>query len=204
MSEPGWPRIAPASSRSGRTFTSASASWPRPAATPILDGSGSSASAPPTTTSRSSAPEREPRSSASTDWAAPSLRSYRRSRRSRRRDSESSRWICPDSATRTSRTPGRYDAPWFARAVIELLDELEIERAHLAGNSMGGRIAIETGLLHADRVERMVLLSPALAWLKDRGWKWLLRTAAASTRLHPAHAPARRRADRPQARPRRE
>ncbi|HYH61588.1 MAG TPA: alpha/beta fold hydrolase, partial [Solirubrobacterales bacterium] len=70
---------------------------------------------------------------------------------------------------------GTYDAPWFARSVIELLDELEIERAHLAGNSMGGRIAIETGLLHPDRVERMVLLSPALAWLRDRGWKWLLR-----------------------------
>jgi pimeloyl-ACP methyl ester carboxylesterase len=69
---------------------------------------------------------------------------------------------------------GRYDAPWFASAVIELLDELGIERANLAGNSMGGRVAIETGLLHQDRVDRMVLLSPALAWLKDRGWKWLL------------------------------
>jgi len=70
---------------------------------------------------------------------------------------------------------GDYDAPWFARAIVQLLDELEIERAHLAGNSMGGRIAIETGLLHSDRVERMVLLSPALAWLRDRGWKWLVR-----------------------------
>jgi pimeloyl-ACP methyl ester carboxylesterase len=70
---------------------------------------------------------------------------------------------------------GRYDAPWFAGAVIELLDELGIERANLAGNSMGGRVAIETGLLHRDRIKRMVLLSPALAWLRDRGWKWLLR-----------------------------
>jgi len=70
---------------------------------------------------------------------------------------------------------GSYDAPWFAQAVTELLDELGIERAHLAGNSMGGRIAIEMGLLYPDRVERMVLLSPALAWLRDRGWKWLLR-----------------------------
>ena len=70
---------------------------------------------------------------------------------------------------------GRYDAPWFAGALTELLDELEIERAHIAGNSMGGRIAIETALLHPDRVEKLVLLSPALAWLRDRGWKWLLR-----------------------------
>ncbi len=70
---------------------------------------------------------------------------------------------------------GSYDAPWFAAALMELLDELGIERAHLAGNSMGGRIAIETGLLYPDRVEKLVLLSPALAWLRDRGWKWLLR-----------------------------
>jgi pimeloyl-ACP methyl ester carboxylesterase len=70
---------------------------------------------------------------------------------------------------------GDYDAAWFAQAIVELLDELGIERAHLAGNSMGGRIAIETGLLHSDRVDRLVLLSPALAWLRDRGWKWLLR-----------------------------
>jgi pimeloyl-ACP methyl ester carboxylesterase len=70
---------------------------------------------------------------------------------------------------------GRYDAPWFARAVVELLDELGIEKANLAGNSMGGRISIEAGLLHPDRVDKLVLLSPALAWLRDRGWKWLLR-----------------------------
>ncbi|MDQ3729928.1 MAG: alpha/beta fold hydrolase, partial [Actinomycetota bacterium] len=70
---------------------------------------------------------------------------------------------------------GRYDSVWFARSVIELLDELGIERANLVGNSMGGRVAIETGLLHPDRVERMVLLSPAVAWLRDRQFTWLLK-----------------------------
>jgi pimeloyl-ACP methyl ester carboxylesterase len=76
-----------------------------------------------------------------------------------------------------SHTPrsGRYDAPWFSGAVVEVLDELGIERAHLVGNSMGGRVAIEAALLHPDRVNKLVLLSPALAWLRDRGWKWLLR-----------------------------
>ena len=38
-----------------------------------------------------------------------------------------------------------YDAAWFARSVVALLDALEIERAHLVGNSMGGRVAIEAG-----------------------------------------------------------
>ncbi len=68
-----------------------------------------------------------------------------------------------------------YDAPYFAGAVTALLDELGFERAHLIGNSMGGRVAIEVGLLCPERVERMALLSPALAWLRDRRWRWLLR-----------------------------
>ena len=67
-----------------------------------------------------------------------------------------------------------YDAPYFARTVIALLDALELDRAHLIGNSMGGRVAIEAGLTDPERVERMVLLSPALAWLRERRWKRLL------------------------------
>ena len=70
---------------------------------------------------------------------------------------------------------GRYDAIWFADAVVELLDALGIERASFAGNSMGGRIAIELGFSVPDRVERLVLLAPALAWLKERPWRWLLQ-----------------------------
>ena len=68
-----------------------------------------------------------------------------------------------------------YDAPFFAKSVIGLLDELGIERAHLVGNSMGGRVAIEVGLLYPERVDRLALLSPALAWLRDRRWRWLLQ-----------------------------
>jgi len=68
-----------------------------------------------------------------------------------------------------------YDAPYFAGAVTALLDALEIERAHLIGNSMGGRVAIEVALLEPERVEKMALLAPALAWLRDRRWRWLLR-----------------------------
>jgi pimeloyl-ACP methyl ester carboxylesterase len=70
---------------------------------------------------------------------------------------------------------GAYDAPFFADAVTELLDALEIDRAHVIGNSMGGRVAIEVGLRAPERSERIVLLSPALAWLRPRQWDWLLR-----------------------------
>jgi pimeloyl-ACP methyl ester carboxylesterase len=68
-----------------------------------------------------------------------------------------------------------YDARFFARAVVALLDALEIDRASVVGNSMGGRVAIELGLDHAERVHRLVLLAPALAWLRDRRWAPFLR-----------------------------
>jgi len=63
-----------------------------------------------------------------------------------------------------------YDAPHFARAVFDLMDALDLDEAHLVGNSMGGRVAIEAGLMDPDRVSCLVLLSPALAWLRDRRW----------------------------------
>ena len=56
-----------------------------------------------------------------------------------------------------------------------LLDALELERAHLVGNSMGGRVALEVGLRTPERVGRIVLLAPSLAWLRDRPWAPLLR-----------------------------
>jgi pimeloyl-ACP methyl ester carboxylesterase len=68
-----------------------------------------------------------------------------------------------------------YDAAWFARSQTGLLDALGIERAHVVGNSMGGRVAIEMGLGHPERVDKIVLLSPAVAWLRDRRWAPLVR-----------------------------
>jgi pimeloyl-ACP methyl ester carboxylesterase len=68
-----------------------------------------------------------------------------------------------------------YHAPYFAQSVVALLDALELERAHVGGNSMGGRVAIELGLRAPERVDRLALLSPSLAWLRDRPWAPLLR-----------------------------
>ena len=63
-----------------------------------------------------------------------------------------------------------YNAEWFAGAIFSLMDALEAPDAHLVGNSMGGRIAIEAGLINPERVQSLSLLSPALAWLRDRRW----------------------------------
>jgi pimeloyl-ACP methyl ester carboxylesterase len=68
-----------------------------------------------------------------------------------------------------------YNSEWFARSAFELLDALELDSAHLVGNSMGGRVAIEAGLMDPARTNRLVLLSPALAWLADRRWALLVR-----------------------------
>jgi pimeloyl-ACP methyl ester carboxylesterase len=68
-----------------------------------------------------------------------------------------------------------YDARYFARATIELLDALGLERADLVGNSLGGRVALEVGLRAPERVRRLVLLAPSLAWRRRRDWAPLLR-----------------------------
>jgi pimeloyl-ACP methyl ester carboxylesterase len=68
-----------------------------------------------------------------------------------------------------------YNAAWFARSVFATMDALGIEKAHVAGNSMGGRVAIEAGLTNPERVGGLVLLSPALAWLRPRRWAPVVR-----------------------------
>jgi pimeloyl-ACP methyl ester carboxylesterase len=59
-----------------------------------------------------------------------------------------------------------YTARYFADTVCAAMDALGIGRAHVAGNSMGGRVAIELGLRHPDRVGALALLCPAVAFVK--------------------------------------
>jgi pimeloyl-ACP methyl ester carboxylesterase len=69
----------------------------------------------------------------------------------------------------------RYDPGYFADTIIDLLDTLELERVHLIGNSLGGRIALEVALRAPHRVERVALLAPSLAWRRPRRWAPVLR-----------------------------
>jgi pimeloyl-ACP methyl ester carboxylesterase len=48
-----------------------------------------------------------------------------------------------------------------ARLLVGLLDHLGIERAHLVGNSFGGRTAMNVALKWPGRVDRLVLMGPA-------------------------------------------
>ncbi|HQR03105.1 MAG: alpha/beta fold hydrolase [Proteobacteria bacterium] len=74
----------------------------------------------------------------------------------------------------------RYDLRGFGRSPLPgadyahaddlaiLLDHLGIARAHVLGISMGGWIATHFALTHPQRLNRLVLVSPALI-----GWEWL-------------------------------
>ncbi len=68
-----------------------------------------------------------------------------------------------------------YDPSYFARAIVALMDALGLERAHLVGNSLGGRVAIELAIRYPRRVGRLVLLCPALAWRRERPLVPLMR-----------------------------
>src|SRR5262249_37735523 len=72
--------------------------------------------------------------------------------------------------------PGHGESPPWRRAgrpVVEalldgllgLLDELALDRPHLAGNSLGGRLALEAGV--AGRAATVTALSPAGFWRGD-------------------------------------
>lgn len=80
---------------------------------------------------------------------------------------------------------------YFARWLVAFLDALAIDRAHLVGNSMGGRVALEMGLRYPSRVRRLGLLAPSLAWRRYRmavGLVRLLRPELAMMPLPMLHA----------------
>jgi 3-oxoadipate enol-lactonase len=61
----------------------------------------------------------------------------------------------------SSVTPGPYSIMQLGRDVVQLLDELEIERAHFCGLSMGGMTGMWLGVYAAHRIERLVLCNSA-------------------------------------------
>jgi pimeloyl-ACP methyl ester carboxylesterase len=77
-----------------------------------------------------------------------------------------------------------YSVRWFADTVVATMDELGIDRAHLVGNSMGGRVALEVGLRAPDRVRGLGLLCPAVAFIK-RGYHPIVRLARPELGLLP-------------------
>jgi pimeloyl-ACP methyl ester carboxylesterase len=85
----------------------------------------------------------------------------------------------------------RYDAPFFAAWLDELLTGLGVESAVVAGNSLGGRIALEIALRLPDRVRGLVGLAPAMAFRKQRQLVPLATLARPELALAPMPMPRR-------------
>ena len=47
---------------------------------------------------------------------------------------------------------------WFADKIIAVMDALDIEKASVIGNSLGGGVAFKMALEHPDRIDRLVLM----------------------------------------------
>lgn len=55
-------------------------------------------------------------------------------------------------------------APYFAKWAVKLFDAVGVDRADLIGNSMGGRLALEVAMRSPERVNKLALFAPSLAW----------------------------------------
>jgi pimeloyl-ACP methyl ester carboxylesterase len=82
-------------------------------------------------------------------------------------------------------------AGFYARWFAGLCAELDLQRPHVIGNSMGGRIAVEAGLRYPGVVDRLVLLSPSPAFLKGRDWVRVVRLLRPELALVPLPVPHR-------------
>ncbi|EEA01482.1 alpha/beta hydrolase fold [Burkholderia sp. H160] len=49
---------------------------------------------------------------------------------------------------------------WWADKIVELLDHLDIGKAHFVGNSLGGAITLKIAMESPSRVDRMILMGP--------------------------------------------
>jgi lipase len=66
-----------------------------------------------------------------------------------------------------------WEPPWtiptHVHDVLETLDEAGVHKAHWIGHSFGGRLVLEVAALDPDRIERAVLLDPAIQVLPHVG-----------------------------------
>ena len=62
---------------------------------------------------------------------------------------------------RSGKARNSLDVPDLAKAAVRFLDDREIEKATLVGNSMGCPVILEFAARHPQRIDRAILVSPA-------------------------------------------
>jgi pimeloyl-ACP methyl ester carboxylesterase len=75
---------------------------------------------------------------------------------------------------------GEISMSLYADVLDELCAALGVRAATVLGNSMGGFVAAELAIRHPERVERLVLVSPAILWQELRRAKPLMSLARLS------------------------
>jgi pimeloyl-ACP methyl ester carboxylesterase len=83
---------------------------------------------------------------------------------------ESHRVLAPDlpGFGDSGKPQASYDPAFYAQWLASFMDATSISEACIVGNSMGGRIAIEMGLTFPDRVSKLALLAPSMAFRRFR------------------------------------
>jgi lipase len=85
-----------------------------------------------------------------------------------------------------------WDPPWtvatHAADVLETIEAAGVERAAFVGHSYGGRLVLELAHLAPDRVERAVLLDPAIQLLPHVGFDFAERERLETTFASPREA----------------
>jgi 3-oxoadipate enol-lactonase len=66
--------------------------------------------------------------------------------------------------------PGPYSLDELGRDALELLDELEVERASWCGLSLGGLVGLWLGVEAPDRIDRLVLACTTASFLPREQW----------------------------------
>ena len=81
----------------------------------------------------------------------------------------------PGSGYSDKPTDRRYNLALYEDALLGFLDALGIERAHLAGGSLGGNLVLRLGHREPERFDRLAAWAPAGSWDPMMRWVWFAR-----------------------------
>jgi (E)-2-((N-methylformamido)methylene)succinate hydrolase len=87
----------------------------------------------------------------------------------------------------SSKVPGPYTLDMFAKDATDLLDHLGVVRAHMAGHSLGGAIAITFASRYPQRVERLAVLSAAAGRTEEERRKVMERAVLIASGVPGGH-----------------